>query len=167
MFGDTRSTLSNHSQTTVGGPVESAGTDGFAITVFVMALLELVPFAFGFGIRSGNGPATAGRAADPDYVSGMAVGDCLGADADGGNVIRMACDEQIAEQVDVGNGEESHPGLATLRGPRPSPTAPRRPASSSARTSRPSRPGVPGPGRRPAPSARRAASSPSTSGRDG
>ncbi|MEA5365467.1 septum formation family protein [Amycolatopsis sp., V23-08] len=147
MFDDTRSTLSNHSQTTVRGPVESAGTDGFAITAFVMGLLGLVPFAFGFGIRavvrtsrtgrSGSGLAIAGmvlavlwlgvglvaitpqRAAAPDYVGGMAVGDCLDAGADGGNVIRMACDvphdEQIAARVDVANGEEAYPGLTTLR----------------------------------------------------
>ncbi|MDT7798112.1 MAG: Septum formation [Actinomycetota bacterium] len=49
----------------------------------------------------------------------MAVGDCLDAGPDGGNVIRMACDvphdEQIADRVDVSGGYKSYPGLATLR----------------------------------------------------
>lgn len=52
MFDDTRSTLSNHAQTTVRGPVESPGTDGFAITAFVMGLLGVVPLALGFGTRA-------------------------------------------------------------------------------------------------------------------
>lgn len=52
MFDETRSTLSSHTQTTVRGPVESPGTDGFAITAFVMGLLGLVPLALGFGTRA-------------------------------------------------------------------------------------------------------------------
>ncbi|WP_372671048.1 DUF4190 domain-containing protein [Amycolatopsis kentuckyensis] len=52
MFDETRSTLSSHDQTTVRGPVESPGTDGFAITAFVLGLLGVVPLAVGFGIRA-------------------------------------------------------------------------------------------------------------------
>jgi hypothetical protein len=52
LFDDTRSTLSSHDQTTVRGPVESPGTDGYAITAFVMGLLGLVPLALGFGTRA-------------------------------------------------------------------------------------------------------------------
>ncbi|MGW5722132.1 septum formation family protein [Amycolatopsis sp. NPDC003865] len=52
MFDETRSTLSNHDQTTVRGPVESPGTDGFAITAFVLGLLGVVPLAVGLGIRA-------------------------------------------------------------------------------------------------------------------
>jgi hypothetical protein len=151
LFDDTRSTLSSHTQTTVRGPVESAGTDGFAITAFVMGLLGLVPFAIGFGIRAlvrtgrtgrdGRGLAIAGlvlsvlwvgagltavapklatrTASGPDYAHDMAIGDCLDSDANGENVIRMACDvphdEQIADRVDVSGGYGTYPGLATLR----------------------------------------------------
>lgn len=52
MFDETRSTLSSHDQTTTHGPVESPGTDGFAITSFVCGLLGLVPFSIGFGITA-------------------------------------------------------------------------------------------------------------------
>ncbi|MGW4527774.1 septum formation family protein [Amycolatopsis sp. NPDC004378] len=151
MFDDTRSTLSNHSQTTVRGPVESPGTDGFAITAFVCGLVGLVPFSIGFGIRAlirtgdsgrpGRGLAITGlvlsllwlgvgagltvsskasrATAAPDYIQGMAIGECLDSDADYEQVIRMPCDaphdEQIADRVDVSGGYETYPGPTPLR----------------------------------------------------
>lgn len=65
-----------------------------------------------------TGPKHVTQAAPgPDYIQGMAIGDCL--DADGEQVIRAACDaphdEQIADRVDVSGGYPSYPGLTTLR----------------------------------------------------
>ncbi|WIY06718.1 DUF4190 domain-containing protein [Amycolatopsis mongoliensis] len=70
MFDETRSTLSSHSQTTVRGPVESPGTDGFAIASLLCGLPGLVPLSALFGIlalvrisrskESGRGLAIAG-----------------------------------------------------------------------------------------------------------
>ncbi|VVJ16390.1 Uncharacterised protein [Amycolatopsis camponoti] len=152
MFDETRSTLSSHDQTTVRGPLESPGTDGFAIATFVLGLLGLVPLALGFGTRAlirlsrngrdGTGLAVAGlvlsvlwigvgwvaltpqhatRAAAPDSIDAMAIGDCLDSDADAAQVIRIACDlphdEQIAARVDAGNGYETYPGLTKLQEP--------------------------------------------------
>lgn len=58
-------------------------------------------------------------AAAPDYIDAMAIGDCLDSDADSAQVTRVACDlphdEQIAARVDVGNGDETYPGLTALQ----------------------------------------------------
>ncbi|MDT7798113.1 MAG: hypothetical protein QOI78_1546 [Actinomycetota bacterium] len=73
MFDETRSTLSNHTQTTVHGPVEAAGIDGFAITAFVMGLLGLVPLAFGFGIRAVVRTSRTGRSGSGLAIAGLVL----------------------------------------------------------------------------------------------
>ena len=74
MFDETRSTLSSHDQTTVRGPVESPGTDGFAITAFVLGLLGLVPLAVGFGIRALVRIGRTGRDGTGLAIAGLVLG---------------------------------------------------------------------------------------------
>ncbi|HWD79810.1 MAG TPA: DUF4190 domain-containing protein [Kribbella sp.] len=73
MFDETRSTLSSHDQTTAHGPIESPGTDGFAITSFVCGLLGLVPFSIGFGIRALDRTDRSGRPGRGLAITGLTL----------------------------------------------------------------------------------------------
>ncbi|MEU8635909.1 septum formation family protein [Amycolatopsis sp. NPDC048633] len=76
MFDETRSTLSSHAQTTVHGPVESAGTDGtdgFAVASLLCGLLGLVPFSAVFGIRALARIGGSGRSGRGLAITGLVL----------------------------------------------------------------------------------------------
>ncbi|HEY3465695.1 MAG TPA: DUF4190 domain-containing protein [Amycolatopsis sp.] len=74
MFDETRSTLSNHDQTTVHRHVDSGGTDGFAIAALLCGLIGLVPFAVILGIRALVRIGRSGRAGRGLAVTGIVLG---------------------------------------------------------------------------------------------
>jgi hypothetical protein len=73
LFDDTRSTLSNHDQTTVRGLVEPSETDGFAIASLVCGLLGLVPLAIIFGRRALVRIGRSGRSGRGLAITGLVL----------------------------------------------------------------------------------------------